>query len=74
MLSPEDIRTERIMLGLRTDRGMKASELESLAGKEAVDALREEGALKDVPDADSIRIRIPEDRFFVSDEIIRELI
>ncbi len=74
ILSPEDIRTERIMLGLRTDRGMEAAELESLAGKEAVDALKEEGALTDIPDSSSARIRIPEDRFFVSDEIIRELI
>ena len=77
VLTPEDIRAERIMLGLRTSDGMEISELESLAGKDAVLALKREGALVEFGnDGESVpgRIRIPEDRFFVSDEIIRELI
>ena len=77
VLSPEDIRTERIMLGLRTAEGMEVSELESLAGKETVLQLERDGALvKDFGGGDPAdgRIRIPEDRFFVSDEIIRELL
>ncbi len=69
-LSAEDIRVERIMLSLRTDKGLKAAELYSLADRAAVDALLNEGALETF----GRDIRIPEDRLFISDEIIRELI
>ena len=69
-LSPEDIRVERIMLSLRTDKGLEATELYSLADRAAVDSLLNEGALE----VRGTRIRIPEDRLFTSDEIIRELI
>ena len=70
VLTPEDIRIERIMLPLRTDLGMPEEELRSLAGHESVDRLISEGALA----RSQGRIRIPEDHFFTSDEIIRELI
>ena len=70
VLTPEDIRIERIMLPLRTDLGMPEEELRSLAGHESVDRLLSEGALVRSPGG----IRIPEDHFFTSDEIIRELI
>ena len=69
-LTPEDIRVERIMLSLRTDKGLKSAELYSLADHAAIDALLDEGALE----RHGTRIRIPEDHFFTSDEIIRELI
>ena len=69
-LTPEDIRVERIMLSLRTDKGLEATELYSLADHAAIDALLDEGALE----RHGTRIRIPEDHFFTSDEIIRELI
>lgn len=69
VLTPEDIRIERIMLPLRTDTGLPEAELRSLAGDAAVDRLLSEGAL-----VRPGRIRIPEDHFFTSDEIIRELI
>lgn len=69
-LSPEDIRVERIMLSLRTDKGLKATELYSLTDSTVVDALLSEGALERQGDS----IRIPESRLFTSDEIIRELI
>lgn len=69
-LSDEDIRIERIMLPLRTDIGLKADELYSLAAPSTVDALLDEGALVRTGE----RIRIPEDHFFTSDEIIRELV
>ncbi len=75
ILSPEDIRIERIMLPLRTDAGLPEVELRSLAGDEPVDRLLSEGAL--VPchsERSEESIRIPEDHFFTSDEIIRELI
>ncbi len=69
-LSPEDIRVEKIMLSLRTDKGLEATELYSLAERSAVDSLLMEGALEQ----SGSRIRIPESHLFVSDEIIRELI
>lgn len=69
-LSPEDIRVERIMLSLRTDKGLEATELYSLADRTVIDTLLSEGALE----LHGTRIRIPEDRLFTSDEIIRELI
>ncbi len=69
-LSPEDIRVERIMLSLRTDKGLEAAELYSLTDSTVVDALLSEGALE----RQGASIRIPEDHLFTSDEIIRELI
>ena len=69
-LSPEDIRVERIMLALRTDKGLEARELYSLADRSVIDALLSEGALK----VCGTRICIPEDHLFTSDEIIRELV
>ena len=75
VLTPEDIRVERIMLPLRTSAGLPEGELRSLAGEEAVDRLLAEGALElyCLPGQEPM-IRNPEDRFFVSYEIIRELI
>lgn len=69
-LSPEDIRVERIMLSLRTDKGLEAAELYSLADRAVINSLLSEGALEKQGDS----IRIPEDHLFTSDEIIRELI
>ena len=69
-LSPEDIRVERIMLSLRTDKGLKAAELYSLADRAVINSLLSEGALEKQGGS----IRIPESRLFTSDEIIRELI
>lgn len=69
-LSPEDIRVERIMLSLRTDKGLEAAELYSLADRAVINSLLSEGALEKQGDS----IRIPEDRLFTSDEILRELI
>ena len=69
-LSPVDIRVERIMLSLRTDKGLETTELYSLADRTVIETLLNEGALE----LHGTRIRIPEDRLFTSDEIIRELI
>ena len=74
ILTPEDIRVERIMLPLRTDAGLPEAELRSLAGDTAVDQLLSEGALVLCHPERSRRIRIPEDHFFVSDDIISDLI
>lgn len=70
LLTTEDIRVERIMLPLRTDMGLQESELRSLAGDYPVDRLLSEGALIRCEGS----LRIPEDHFFISDDIIRELI
>lgn len=69
-LSPEDIRVERIMLSLRTDKGLEAAELYSLADRAVINSLLSEGALEKQGGS----IRIPESRLFTSDEIVRELI
>ena len=69
-LTPEDVRVETLMLGLRTDRGLGRDFLHKNCSEKQVDSLCAEGAL--VPDGD--RLRIPESRFFVADAIIRELI
>lgn len=69
-LSPEDIRVEMIMLSLRTDKGLEAAELYSLADRAVINSLLSEGALEKQGGS----IRIPESRLFTSDEIIRELI
>ena len=66
-LSEEDMKVEEIMLGLRTDDGVDPA----LLPEKVVARLMKEGAL-----AKNVwgKIRIPEDHFFVSDEIITELI
>ena len=71
VLSDEDIRVERIMLGLRTSAGLPAHELSLLAGKDALEKQVAAGCLAIGPDG---RARIPEERFFVSDEIIGSLV
>ena len=58
------------MLSLRTDKGLEAAELYSLAGRTLINSLLSEGALEKQGGS----IRIPESRLFTSDEIIRELI
>lgn len=84
-LTPEEIREERIMLGLRTDEGLDPSELfmtGPLSGGHS-DTLPDEalsqGPAKsvDLPDGlvtEGGRIRIPEDKWFVADSIIAGLV
>lgn len=76
VLSAMEDREERVMLALRTDRGMSEAELRSCgeAGQgQTVDRLLAEGALEPVPGT-AARLRIPESRLFVSDDILAELI
>ncbi len=65
-LSEKERREERIMLALRTAEGIGAEEL---AGCPAMEEMLAEGALVQCEN----RIRIPEDHFFVSDDIISGL-
>ena len=69
-LSEEDALVETLMLALRTDRGIDAEFLHGNCSSEDIGRLVSSGALV----REGGRYRIPEDRFFVSDEIIRELI
>ena len=66
VLTPEDARTEKIMLGLRTDKGIDAS----LCNRDALERMLSEGAVTKIGE----RIRIPENHLFVSDDIIRALL
>ena len=69
-LSAEDALIETVMLALRTDKGVDAAFLHENCSKEDIGRLVKSGALVRTGN----RYRIPEDHFFVSDEIIRELI
>jgi len=69
-LSVEDEKVETLMLSLRTSRGVDGEFLLANCLPVNVERLQKEGALVKV----GRRFRIPEDHFFVSDEIIRELV
>ena len=69
-LSVEDEKVETLMLALRTSRGIDAEFLEANCLRDGIERLCAAGALV----KEGRRYRIPEDHFFVSDEIIRELI
>lgn len=66
-LSPQEEREEKIMLGLRTSEGITST----LCRKEDLERLISKNAL--IPLNGGARVRIPEEKFFVADEIIREL-
>ena len=65
-LSPEDERVEKIMLGLRTEKGVEKSICDARAVKDLVG----QGALIE----NGERIRIPESHFFTSEQIIGALL
>jgi len=69
-LSIEDEKVETLMLALRTSRGIDAEFLLANCLPQNVERMVGEGALVKV----GRRYRIPEDHFFVSDQIIRELV
>jgi len=69
-LSVEDGKMETLMLALRTAKGIDGEFLLANCKREDVDRMLREGALQQI----GRRYRIPEDHFFVSDEIIRELV
>lgn len=82
VLSAEDIRIERLMLGLRTAEGLPRAELLTLADPAVLGRLLAEGALELCGNGSfepagtdpASRIRIPESHFFTADEILRELV
>lgn len=69
-LSVEDEKVETLMLGLRTSRGVDAEFLEANCLIPDIQRLIAQGALV----KSGRRYHIPENHFFVSDQIIRELI
>lgn len=69
-LSVEDEKVETLMLALRTADGVDAEFLQANCFPGSIEQLMAEGALIKV----GRRYRIPEDHFFVSDEIIRQLV
>lgn len=79
-LTAEDEKVETIMLSLRTADGIDRSWLESVCEPQVLRRLLADGSLAVTgampsPAGDMAgRLRIPEDRFFVSDAIIRQLI
>lgn len=70
-LSDEDCAVETVMLGLRTAEGLKEDSLRACCDSEALEKELSEGALQKIEGG---RFRIPEDHFFVSDAILRELL
>lgn len=68
-IGPAEAREETIMLGLRTSDGIVPDVCDALT----VDRLLSEGLLVRCGDAGS-RVRIPEDRFFISDSIVEMLV
>ena len=70
-LTSEQIGMERIMLALRTSDGADEDFMVSYCGEENVNRLLSEG---DLVRTGGGRLRIPEERFFVSDRIISEII
>ena len=69
-LTVEQLGLERLMLGLRTSNGLPSDFLEAFCGKESICNAIEEGHLLLLADG---YIRIPEEKFFVSDSIITNL-
>ena len=67
VLSEKEIREEEIMLGLRTAKGIPAEGLDATKAAEML----ADGRLAQLPDG---RIRIPENHWFVSDDIIADLL
>ena len=66
-LTKDEAREEKIFLGLRTARGVT----EDLLPKEKATGMLSDGRLVRIADG---CLRIPEDRWFVSDDIISDLI
>lgn len=69
-LTDEDRAVETVMLSLRTAGGIDAALARTICDQEALRCLLESGSLVEREG----RVIIPEDHFFVSDDIIRQLV
>ena len=70
ILNEEQIALEKVMLALRTAEGISEDYLMANCQTSAVEAALAEGNLVRTSDS---RIRIPENRFFISDAVISSL-
>ena len=73
ILTEKEAIEERIMLSLRAARGIEADFLRKNADAKIISALCQAGSLELIGE-EKERFRIPENRFFVSDDIISSLI
>lgn len=73
VLNAEQIAIEKIMLGLRTDSGVCRDILDTVSERGRLETLIGKGMLVPVPD-NPLFVRIPENFFFISDNIIADLI
>jgi oxygen-independent coproporphyrinogen-3 oxidase len=71
VLTPEQLVMEKVMLGLRTAKGVSEELLRANCDVAQVDEALKCGNLVVLPDG---MVRIPEDRFFISDSIISSII
>ena len=70
-LTSDQLSIERLMLGLRTAKGLDENDLNSLASEDKIKEYLDEGIL--VKSSEN-RIRISEESFFISDSILRGLL
>lgn len=70
-LSAGQTAMERIMLSLRTDCGIPEAELRNIGNPHGVDRMLLSGNLVRIQEG---RVRIPENRFFISDAVISDLV
>ena len=77
ILDEEQIALEKVMLALRTSEGISEDYLRANGQASAIEAALAEGNLVRIPDsrfrASAARLRIPENRFFISDAVISSL-
>lgn len=73
-LGAGEVSEETVMLALRTAAGIGGAALRRIAGDAAVDAMMAEGGLIALSTQPHEQLRIPESRFFVSDDIIASLL
>ena len=66
-LTADQVALEKIMLAMRTDRGLPEEELRAAGDSSGIARMMNAGYLIRLPDG---RVRIPESRFFISDSII----
>ena len=71
VLTVEQVVLEKVMLGLRTSEGLPEAFLTKHCDRAVLTEALNNGNLYLLPDG---RVRIPENRFFVSDNIISSLV
>ena len=74
ILDAEEAATEKVMLALRTDRGLGKAELDRICGSDKVEKMLGEGLLELHSPSHVQYVRIPESRWFISDGIISDLL